>query len=108
MRVCVYLKIITPKGKQDYVKRIIEKARLWQKKKRKRVENERGGERNREGGFGIKLKVERKKKGEDEIYGNTRVEQKKQEKKRRRRKHMDEIMEILLQYFYNIFIINLK
>ena len=49
-----------------------------------------------------------KKKGEDEIYGNTHVEQKKQEKKRRRRKHMDEIMEILLQYFYNIFIINLK
>ena len=60
MRVCVYLKIITPKGKQDYVKRIIEKARLWQKKKRKRVENERGGERNREGGSGIKLKVEKK------------------------------------------------
>ena len=31
-------------------------------KEKKRVENERAGERNREGGFGIKWKVEKKKK----------------------------------------------
>ena len=31
-------------------------------KEKKRVENERAGERNREGGFGIKWKVEKKKR----------------------------------------------
>ena len=48
----------------------------------------------------------REKKGEDEIYGYTCVVQKKQEEKKR--KHIDERMEILPQYFYNIFTINLK
>ena len=94
---------MTPKGKQDYVRRIIEKARLWQKKKRKRVENERAGERNREGGFGIKWKVEKKKKGRDEISGNTCVLQKKQEKKKKKNKENIRMKE--WKYYQNIFTI---
>ena len=61
MCVCVCLKIMTPKGKQDYVRRITERAREFMESSRKRkkkrkervVENERAGERKREGGFGI-------------------------------------------------------
>ena len=56
MRVCVCLKIMTPKGKQDYVRRITKRAREFmessrkkEKKKKKerereRDENERAGE----------------------------------------------------------------
>ena len=36
MRVYVCLKIMTPKGKQDYVRRIIERAREFMKSSRKR------------------------------------------------------------------------
>ncbi|KAM3701076.1 hypothetical protein ACJW31_05G146000 [Castanea mollissima] len=60
MRVCVCLEIMTPKGKQDYVRRITERAREFmessskrkekKKKKRERVENERTTERKSEGG----------------------------------------------------------
>ena len=60
MRVCVCLKIMTPKGKQDYVRRITERAREFmessrkRKKKKKRVENEKARERKSEGASGIK------------------------------------------------------
>ena len=98
--VCVCLKIITPKGKQDYVRRIIERAKEFmessRKRKRKRkkiVENERAGERKRWGGSGIKSKV-KKKKGEDGILwvyvcGGQNAREKKKEKKKKR-KRMDE------------------
>ena len=63
---------MTPKGKQDYVRRIIERAREFMessRKKKKKFENERARERKREGGSGIKWKVKKKKekKGEDGI-----------------------------------------
>ena len=60
MSVC--LKIMTPKGKQNYVRHITERAREFmessrkRKKKREREENERAGERKSEGAFGIKWK----------------------------------------------------
>ena len=46
MRVCVCLKIMIPKGKQDYVRRITERAREFmessrKRKRKKKVENER-------------------------------------------------------------------
>ena len=73
MCVYVYLKIMTPQGKQDYVRRITERAREFMESRRKRkrkrkkiVENERAGERKRWGGSGIKSKV-KKKKEEDGI-----------------------------------------
>ena len=60
MRVCVCLKIMTPKGKQDYVRRITKRAREFmessRKRKKKKVENERAGERKSEGASGIKWK----------------------------------------------------
>ena len=61
MHVYVYLKIMTPKGKQDYVRRIIERARefmesIRKRKRKKIVENERAGERKSEGASGIKWK----------------------------------------------------
>ena len=99
MRVYVCLKIMTPKGKQNYVRHITEKARLWQKKKRKRVENERAGERNREGGSGIKWKVETKR--ERMRYMGIRVWCRKNKRSKKKRKHMDGRMEILSKYFYN-------
>ena len=57
MRVCVCLKIMTPKSKQNYVRCITERARefmesSWKRKKKKkkeREENERVGERKSEG-----------------------------------------------------------
>ena len=111
MRVCVCLKIMTPKGKQDYVKRIIEKARLWQKKKRKRVENERGGERNREGGSGIKWKVKKKKRRGWNPMGIrvwwTKCKRKKKEKgnvwMKERQRIRNHNLKILPQYFHNKF-----
>ena len=67
-----------------------ELENLWnqvEKEKKKRVENERVGERKREGGSGIKWKV-KKKKGEDGILWvymcggqNARVKKKKKKKK---------------------------
>ena len=52
LSMCVYvcLKIMTPKGKQDYVKCITKRAREFmessrKRKKKKKVENERAGER---------------------------------------------------------------
>ena len=51
LSMCVYvcLKIMTPKGKQDYVKCITKRAREFmessRKRKKKKVENERAGER---------------------------------------------------------------
>ena len=64
------------------------------------LENERAGERKREGGSGIKWKVEKKKKERMEIQGYTCVVDKKQERKK---KHMDERKEIQPQYFHNKF-----
>ena len=59
MSVC--LKIMTPKGKQNYVRHITERAREFmessrKRKKKRRVENERAGERKSEGASGIKWK----------------------------------------------------
>ena len=65
MRICVCLKIMTPKGQQDYVRRITERAREFMessRKKKKGVENERARERKREGGSRIKWKVKKKKR----------------------------------------------
>ena len=69
IRVCVCLKIMTPKGKQNYVRRITERAREFmessrkrKKKKKKRAENERAGEIRRKEGFGIKWNVKEKKR----------------------------------------------
>ena len=50
--------LMTPKGKQNYVRRITERAREFMESRRKRkrkkiVENERAGERKREGGSRI-------------------------------------------------------
>ena len=81
MHVCVCLKIMTPKGKQNYVRRITERAREFMessrkrkgKKKKNREENERAGERKGEGGSGIKWKVKEKKKERMESYGYTCV-----------------------------------
>ena len=78
MRVYVYLKIMTSQGKQDYVRHITERAREFMESRRKRkrkkiVENERAGERKREGGSGIKWKVKEKKKERMESYGYTCV-----------------------------------
>ena len=61
MRVYVCLKIMTPKGKQDYVRRITKRAREFmessiKRKKKKRVENERVGERKSEGASEIEWK----------------------------------------------------
>ena len=45
------LKIMTPKGKQDYVRRITERAIEFmesRRKRKKKVENERAGERVRQ------------------------------------------------------------
>ena len=46
-----------------------ELKNLWNQveNEKKKVENERVGERKREGGFGIKWKVKKKKRGEDGI-----------------------------------------
>ena len=59
MRVCVCLKIMTAKGKQNYVRCITERAREFMEKR----ERERAGERKGEGSSRIKWKV-KKKKGE--------------------------------------------
>ena len=63
LSMCVYvcLKIMTPKGKQDYVRRITKRAREFmessrKRKKKKRVENERVGERKSEGASEIEWK----------------------------------------------------
>ena len=61
MCVCVCLKIMTPKGKQDLCEMYHrELENLWnqveKEKKKKRVENERVGERKGEGASGIKWK----------------------------------------------------
>ena len=70
MRVCVCLKIMTPKGKKNYVRRITERAREFmessrkrKRKKKKKEENERAGERVREllESSGSKEKKKRKK-----------------------------------------------
>ena len=57
---------MTPKGKQDYVRHITQRAR----------------ERNREGGFGIKWKVEKKKKKEGMRYMGIHVCCKKNKRKK--------------------------
>ena len=85
---------------------------IKQKKiKKKRVENERVGERKREGGSGIKWKV-KKKKGEDGILWvymcggqNARVKKKKKgnvwlKERQRIRNHN---LKLLPQYFHNKF-----
>ena len=91
MRVYVYLKIMTPKGKQDYVRRIIERARefmesIRKRKRKKIVENERAGERKRGGGSGIKWKVKEKKRRGWNPMGIrvwwTKCKRKKKEKKK--------------------------
>ena len=91
MRVYVYLKIMTPQGKQDYVRRITERAREFMESRRKRkrkkiVENERAGERKREGGSGIKSKVKKKKRRGWNPMGIrvwwTKCKRKKKEKKK--------------------------
>ena len=46
--VCVCLKIMTPKGKKNYVRRITERAREFMESGRKRKERERERERERE------------------------------------------------------------
>ena len=56
MRVCVCFKIMTPKGKQNYVRCITERAREFMESSRKRKKNERAGERKSEGASGIKWK----------------------------------------------------
>ena len=85
MRVCVYLKIMTPKGKQNYVRRITERAREFmessRKKKIEREENERVGERVRELLESSGSKGKKKKMKESGSFWN-QVEVK---KKRRRR-----------------------
>ena len=48
MRVCVCLKIMTPKGKQDYVRRITERAREFMESSRKKKMRELEKERVRE------------------------------------------------------------
>ena len=52
MHVCVCLKIMTPKGKQNYVRRITERAREFmessRKKKRKKEKEKRELEKERE------------------------------------------------------------
>ena len=53
------------------------------KKRKKKVEKERAGERKREGGSRIKWKVE-KKKERMEIYGNTCVVEKNQEREKKK------------------------
>ena len=65
MRVCVCLKIMTPKGKQDYgIKYHRELENLWNQveRKKKRAENERAGEIRRKEGSGIKWNVKEKKR----------------------------------------------
>ena len=72
MCVCVCLKIITPKRKQDYVRRIKERAGEFMessRKRKKKVENERAREKKREESSGIKWKVKTKKKERMESYG---------------------------------------
>ena len=48
IRVCVCLKIMTPKGKQDYVRRITERAREFMESSRKKKMRELEKERVRE------------------------------------------------------------
>ena len=45
MHVCVCLKIMTPKGKQDYVRRITERAREFMESSRKRKKKKKKRER---------------------------------------------------------------
>ena len=68
-----------------------ELKNLWnqvEKEKKKRVENERVGERKREGGSGIKWKVKKKKMETMESYGYTCVVDKMQEKKKMKKEEM--------------------
>ena len=48
MRVCVCLKIMTPKGKQNYVRRITERAREFMESSRKRKEKKKKEKKMRE------------------------------------------------------------
>ena len=97
MRVCVCLKIITPKGKQNYVRRITERAREFMDSSRKRNKKKKESReweswRNKEKGR-LWNQVECKGKKEMmESYGYTCVVDKMQEKKKRKkiRKRMDE------------------
>ena len=50
MRVCVCLKIMTPKGKQNYVRRITERAREFMESSRKRKEKKKKKEKETYGG----------------------------------------------------------
>ena len=109
---------MTPKGKQNYVRHITERAREFmessrkgRRKKKKREENERAGERKGEGGSGVKWKVKKKKKkGEDGILwvyvcGEQNAREKKgnvwMKERQRIRNHN-------LKYYHNIFTINFK
>ena len=94
-----------------------ELENLWnqvEEEEKKRVENERAGERKREGGSGIKWKV-KKKKGEDGILWvymcggqNARVKKKKKKKKgnvwlKERQRIRNHNLKLLPQYFHNKF-----
>ena len=93
-----------------------ELENLWNQvgKKKKRVENERAGERKREGGSGIKWKV-KKKKGKDGILWvyvcsgqNAREKKKKKEKEKgniwkERQRIGNHNLKLLPQYFHNKF-----
>ena len=115
MRVYVYLKIMTPQGKQDYVRHITERAREFMESRRKRkrkkmVENERAGERKRGGGSGIKSKVKKKKRRGWNPMG-MRVWWTKCKRKKKKNVWMKERQRIRnhnLKYYYNIFTINFK
>ena len=83
MRVCACLKIMTPKGKQDYVRRITERAREFmessrkrkRKKKREREENERAGKLPESNGS-----KEEKKKRVRSFWNQVEVKKKKKER----------------------------
>ena len=72
MHVCVCLKIMTPKGKQNYVRRIIERAREFmessrKKKKGKKKKKRESWRKKGRGRFWNQVESKGKKKREDGI-----------------------------------------
>ena len=132
MRVCVCLKIMTPKGKQDYVRHITERAReLMESSRRRRKKESRKWENWRKkewGSFWNQVEVKKIKRRGCTVWwvyvcgktllessdGYTCVVDKMQEKKKRKKKKerygwkkrqriRNHHLKIIPQYFHNKF-----
>ena len=104
---------MTPKGKQDYVRRITERAREFMESSRKKKMRELEKERVREllESSGSK----EKKKKEDVLmmgicvwWTKCKREKKGTYGRKKRKRIRNHNLKIMLQYFHNIFTINFK